>query len=203
MGVRGMCSSSDQLFQNVFLINTKSRPDRLNYMKERLREQRIHNYEVVDALDGVELRLLNTTLSHSELGCFLTRMMLYREIVRRNLQVVTIFEDDCLFRYTLRSKLSKLDFPTDWEIINLGGIDLESENHRVINDHFYSPGYPTLSHALIFKLSGLKKIVDSIRLPIDKFDHQLGRLKSVNYYSTRSILVEQFYQKLEVNHGAD
>lgn len=94
----------------------------------------------------LDQKLFGTDLTDGGIGCALSHMMIWREIIRQSIEgkadeasAFLILEDDCEFidgfsEEMLRRRLAEV--PSDWELVYLGGQDLL---HR---QHFYqvAPG---------------------------------------------------------------
>jgi len=121
----------------IYVINLKRRPDRLQKFYERL-DFPTDNINVIYGFDGKnykkesldEINLFNkisNNLKLGEKGCFISHIRIYKDIVKRNVPFSIIFEDDCIFCNDFKSKIEKIinEMPYDTEILYFGGRDIE------------------------------------------------------------------------------
>ncbi|KAM9307046.1 procollagen galactosyltransferase 2 [Pholidichthys leucotaenia] len=184
-------------FDEIFLINLRRRPDRLQRMLLSLNELEI-DVKVVDAVDGnalnsSDIKLLGVdllpgfydpfsgrTLTKGEVGCFLSHYYIWKEMVDMQMDKALIFEDDVRFaanfkRRVLRLMEEVLQAELDWDIIYLGRKQVkrgqeepvDGVRNLVVADY----SYWTLSYAV--SLQGAQKLVNaeplSKMLPVDEF----------------------------------
>lgn len=88
----------------------------------------------------LEQKLFGTDLTDGGIGCALSHMMIWRDIIRQcnagtadASSAFLVIEDDCQFadgfsEDVLRQRLSEV--PSDWEIVYLGGQDLMRRQHQ-------------------------------------------------------------------------
>ncbi len=98
-----------------YLINMKSRPDRLQNFKNNVEKYLPDiNIELVEAADGKSLDLndielkkninewnfkyLNDKCLRGIVGCCLSHLKCYKKMIDENIDKAIIFEDDCIFR---------------------------------------------------------------------------------------------------------
>ena len=118
-------------FNNIFIINLKRRPDRLDKVKKRLSKYNI-NYEIIEAIDGRDIKItqifndlkknkltkLNTL---GELGCIMSHIKAIKLAKERNYKNILILEDDILINKNIESMLWKINtVPSGWELLYLG-----------------------------------------------------------------------------------
>jgi len=143
----------NETFDNIYIITLKRSADRHSIFKERLNGL---NYEIFWGVDGQKLNVeslkkeglydpekaraiqrdLNLEpagLSKSVLGCALSHIGIYKDVIKNGYEKVLIFEDDITVDHTknqfLREALGEL--PTDWELLYLGY--LYNNNTRTFN----------------------------------------------------------------------
>ncbi|KAJ8339021.1 hypothetical protein SKAU_G00358070 [Synaphobranchus kaupii] len=184
-------------FDEIFLINLRRRPDRLDRMLWSLNEMEI-DVKVVDAVDGgalnsSDIKLLGVdllpgyydpfsgrTLTKGEVGCFLSHYFIWKEMVDMQLAKALIFEDDIRFQGNFKRRLLRLmeeveKVELDWDIIYVGrkqvkpGDEVPVENVRNLVVADYS--FWTLSY--VISQQGAQKLVNaeplSKMLPVDEF----------------------------------
>ncbi len=97
----------------IYILNLKSDKNRRENIINELKKQNISNYEIIEAVDGNKLKQneidlsisknkkfinpINTNMSKSEIGCALSHIKIYREIINCNLDFALILEDDAIF----------------------------------------------------------------------------------------------------------
>lgn len=153
-----------QSLRHVYCINLDRRPERWSFMQQQFTHLRlpVQRWSAVDGrtLDVPQLaemglvakeampryylpdeqKLFGTDLTDGGLGCALSHMMIWRDILSRQHEdgaspsdVYMVVEDDCQFlpgfcEGLLSSRLSHV--PDDWELIYLGGQDLLHRQHE-------------------------------------------------------------------------
>lgn len=109
-----MSSILNHYFDKVFVVNMKSRPDRMNLMHRRLKFFDI-DYERVDAISGRSLNgiyqtyLKNTYYENSNyLGANLTHLNIYAQSIDLGFKNILILEDDVRIHRDIETKFNKL-----------------------------------------------------------------------------------------------
>jgi collagen beta-1,O-galactosyltransferase len=127
-------------FDNIYVINLKRRPKRLERMREIMKLLGVE-FSLFEAVDGQLLgekdmsgiRMLpgyldpyyKRPIKRGEIGCFLSHYRIWEEMVEKDLDRVLIFEDDIVFAENatkiLREMVEDLmKAQTDWDLIYLG-----------------------------------------------------------------------------------
>lgn len=110
-------SKLNYLFDHVYLINLKRRPDRLHKMKQSLNKLNIQ-YELIEAIDGNELTI-NSNINKPIIGCHLSHLKVYKDALSKKYEKPLILEDDLLF-------LKNFDIPNlpnKYDLLYLGASD--------------------------------------------------------------------------------
>ena len=118
-----------------FIINLKHSTERKKHMQE-LCEKYGLNYEFIEAVDGRTLseeevakvypkkeviKTLGREMSRGEIGVVLSQKQVYKKMLKNNIEVAMIFEDDIDFNEELKAILKQLNsFPKDWNLVLLG-----------------------------------------------------------------------------------
>ena len=194
----------------IYVINLKKRPERLELFKKNYKL--IHNYKIIDAINGNELdkEYINTIVgteakktlhdfykyniirkyhyelsSYGAVGCYLTHINVWNEIIKSNKQNALIFEDDAkvsnINYFDLNKRLRLL--PNDWDIYLLINPDYCYKKIKVENKrHLYKVKRFFLLHAYIININACKKIINNGSLfPINQqIDHHLSELALIN-----------------------
>ncbi|XP_057652350.1 glycosyltransferase 25 family member [Diorhabda carinulata] len=181
-------------FDKIFMINLLRRPERRKRMNACFDEIGIQ----VDILNAVDGKALNESfleklkfmpefsdpyhkrpMKLGEIGCFLSHLNIWREIVAENYQTTLVLEDDIrfepFFRHKVQNVMAEVRKLPDWDLVYFGRKRLqESEEPWVEGTNFlvhagYS--YWTLGYVLSFK--GAKKLLEADPLtrlvPVDEY----------------------------------
>ena len=97
----------------VYIINLKKDKNRKKNILNELKKQNLKNYKFISAVNGNELKKkeinsliskeknfinpINTNMSKSEIGCSLSHIKIYKEIVKSDIDYALILEDDAFF----------------------------------------------------------------------------------------------------------
>jgi GR25 family glycosyltransferase involved in LPS biosynthesis len=196
----------------IYVINLKKRPERLELFKKNYKL--IHDYKIIDAIDGNELihdkEYIDTIVgtqakktlhdfykyniirkyhyelsSYGAIGCYLTHINVWNEIIKSNKQNALIFEDDAkvsnIYYFDLNKRLKLL--PNDWDIYLLINPDFCYLKKPVKNNrNLFKVKRFFLLHAYIININACKKIIENGKLfPINQqIDHHLSELALIN-----------------------
>ncbi len=97
----------------IYIVNLKKDKKRKKNILREIKKQNLKNYKFIDAIDGNKLKNnqinllisknkkflnpLNTNMSKSEIGCALSHIKIYKEIVRSKIDCALVLEDDAIF----------------------------------------------------------------------------------------------------------
>ncbi len=184
----------------VYCINLKRRPDRKKKTEEQFKRMGIEVARVVQwwpAVDGEQLRersmlqpdisvKMYNECSLGEIGCALSHMGIWKDMLQRGLATAMIFEDDIEGQPGFYQQLDQYwhQLPTDWDILYLGVWD--TGRSRRYSSNLSIPGYPLYLHAYCLSNRGARRLLELIppcRVPIDNAvaDHA-SQLKVVNFH---------------------
>jgi GR25 family glycosyltransferase involved in LPS biosynthesis len=190
---------------NIFVINLKHRVDRLQYIKNQLKD---YQYTIIDAVDGYHLEdqeynifknwIDPTTgrfgLTNGEIGCALSHIKAWKEVVKLNKPSI-ILEDDTLLR-------QKIDFNLINEHINESGFlylyhrEMQPEKSKSVDYFKNIPAYPYMANAYILTPIFAKKLLDynlqNNLIPVDEF---FPLLNGMNYETDYIHDAEACYSK--------
>jgi len=167
----------NNFFEKVYLINLKSRPDRLKISTEILNRYNI-KFEIFEAIEGnpgiiTESEVLNK--KPGAMGCLLSHLEIIKLAKANKYKNILIFEDDVelIDNFNIEFNDSIKELPNEWDMIYLGGSNanknkpLEKTNSRIqktiatnttssygINSNIYD--------LLILEISKYKRTIDSI-----------------------------------------
>ena len=107
----------------IYVINLKRETKRKENIINELRKQNIVDFEVIDAIDGEEIKKseldllisksnkfinpINTFMNAPEICCALSHIKVYKKFIETNMDYALIFEDDAIFLNNFSEKLKK------------------------------------------------------------------------------------------------
>jgi GR25 family glycosyltransferase involved in LPS biosynthesis len=217
-------TTGHKLFDEIYLINLKRRPDRLKTFLQKYRESDLSKYPLVkfDAVDGslldidkvplselakAELQQLQTTgfrtkhyqLTKGAIGCYLSHLKIWENILKNEYNSALIFEDDADIPHNILERIQNemIHIPTDWDIVLLGYLCSQCYQHENYNkvERFM------LTHCMLIKSSAIRKILATeVLLPItQQIDALLSELSSViNIYTVKDRIVRQFSSRTDI-----
>lgn len=169
------------LFDNVWVINLETRPDRWDISKKRLKEVGITSkrWNATNA-ESEEFKQLYNKISYpkrtkGEIACYMSHKNLWKHIYATGKPYALIFEDDLLFSPGVGKKdiMNAMEQSKGFNIIYLGHC-----HTNIIS--FLKPdvkkGTGQCLHAYIITRKAIKKILDKKEnyfLPIDKVTEKL------------------------------
>ena len=189
----------------VYLINLRRRPDRLAAFSADYTKSDIDmEYKVIEGVDGskldieqqdltelarAELKQLETTgyrskhyqLTRGAIGCYLSHIKVWKNILKDNSDIALVFEDDTTIPANTQSAINEAlkNPPSDWDMILLGVACHTCSGVRT------RPGFLRvkkfwLLHAYLIKKEALEKIFKSDALfPIaQQIDSLLSELSN-------------------------
>ena len=126
-------------YERVPAILTKS-DEQVNLYKDQISEKA---YQTLMENNKNRSRTRHSQLTNGAIGCFLSHMKIYKDIVDKNIPYAIIFEDDVGFELDNKKFwdcLSNIDFPKDTDIVLLNCIPHESKcvgNEKLKKIHFF------------------------------------------------------------------
>jgi len=166
-------------WDNIFIINLKRRFDRKKTMSTQFRLQKITKYEFIDAVDGMELDVLNKfmelktnhktqIISSGHFACLLSHIKAIEEAKSRGYTNIMILEDDVILCDNFINQLNKINVPS-YDMLYLGGI---INKKKIFFSHWVSNvknilgayGYIISSNLFDYVLGELKKLTDYVDL---------------------------------------
>lgn len=211
------------IFDRVFVINLKRRPDRLEHFRLQAEKYGI-SYELIEAFDGEiingDTELLGKKITPSGeyrgldgymkscLGATMSHYKILKQSVENGYKKILVFEDDVLFNDNFKDSLiSSISLsPENWDFLYLSGtmVNFEKINDRIskLNSCFCLHSY-CLSDNVFRKL--MSEIEDKIfNFPVDVIFSQ--NLRNYNSFITVPFLTKQYsnfsdIQKINVNYN--
>ncbi|WP_337025173.1 glycosyltransferase family 25 protein [Pantoea anthophila] len=101
----------------IFVINLARSPERRSSIEQQLSLLNL-NYEIIDAIDGSQLsysdiiketRPLSYAVTCGEIGCALSHINIYRKMVRENIPIALVLEDDAVLDYRSTQVMHELE----------------------------------------------------------------------------------------------
>ena len=176
----------------IFVISLARAPDRRDSISNHLRELGLE-YEIIEAVDGAQLsesECLNflangVTYIHGVIGCYLSHIRIYERIIRENIDIALILEDDARLNPDIvPSILNGIGYSSfDYCLLDCDDV---SETTPVFYDldtqQILTPGFPVyetnvgpaLLHAYLMTKEGARKRLDHawpIHKPVDIYSH--------------------------------
>jgi GR25 family glycosyltransferase involved in LPS biosynthesis len=111
-------------FDQVYCLNLKRRPDRMESMQSKLQHLKI-NFKRFEAIDGNDLQIdainhkFNQSMSIYEIACALSHQKIFEDAKKNNYEKILIFEDDVLISKDFVEK-SKIIKNFDWNLFYFG-----------------------------------------------------------------------------------
>ena len=216
--------TKDNVYDEMFLINLKRRPDRLiNFLdffnSSDFKNESINKFDAIDGtkldinsvplseLAKAELKQLENTgyrtkhyqLTKGAIGCYLSHVKIWEKIVNNNTDIALIFEDDAKVHPTLKQQINEemINIPNNWDIVLFGYLCTKCYKHEKYNEveRFM------LTHCYLIKRSALIKIFNTNTLfPItQQIDALMSELSSiVNIYTAKNKLIKQFGSRTDI-----
>ena len=145
---------------------------------------------------GVHLRRGNH-LSHGEIGCALSHIRLYREILDNDIEAMVILEDDIQVNKMISLAMEQYrHFPKDWDIVFLGyriratflsTVQEYSENISLKQPRGF--GHIRTTRGYIVSFEGASKLLRLTRDLHKPVDHYTGNYRQLNTYIVDPALV--------------
>lgn len=216
-------NSINNLFDKIFVINLKRRPDRLEHFDSQAKKYGI-NYEIIEAFDGDtingdfeifgkkiipsgEYKGLDNYMK-SCLGATISHYQVLKKSIENSYKKIMVFEDDVLFNDDFEKSLidGVSNLPENWDFLYLSGtaVDFEKINTSIskLKSSYCLHSY-CLSSNIFNKL--ILEIEEKIfSFPVDViYSHNL---KNNNSYITIPFLTKQYsnfsdIQKINVNYN--
>jgi len=126
---------NDILWDKVYIINLKRREDRKIIMIEKLAEEKIDNYEIIEAYDGKDIEIIkkfNLIKKYSKIinsghyACLLSHIKVIKKAKKNNYNNIMILEDDVIFNNNFLEEIKKIKLP-QYDLIYLGGLIKEKK----------------------------------------------------------------------------
>lgn len=179
-----------ELLPNAYLINLDKRTDRIKSLTAHLNTigQSSFAYTRCSAVDGqtlkeadVEKMIQSETSKQTgkddrrgRYACYLSHLNVIKQAKANNLDQVLILEDDVRFmpKYLETPYVQQAfkELPSDWGMLFLGHLDVETRAAQQYSDHLVQPGCPYDLHAYIVNASMYDTLINVLEKELEKTD---------------------------------
>jgi GR25 family glycosyltransferase involved in LPS biosynthesis len=208
----------------IYVINLKKRPERLKQFQNNYKLNK--DFKLIEAIDGNNINNIHNIIgdegkrsldnyyiynikrkyhyelsSYGAIGCYLSHIYIWNDIIKNNNKNALIFEDDTNVYSNIKyndiiKRLNSL--PKDWDIYLLINPDFCYDKIK-INKHLYKVKRFFLLHSYIININACKKIIENGKLfPINQqIDHHLSELAllgKINIYINNNL---PYYNTIE------
>jgi GR25 family glycosyltransferase involved in LPS biosynthesis len=149
----------------------------------------------LEVLQQVKRRRQHRELSNGAVGCYLSHMGVYKQMIEDHVDVAMIMEDDIDIRADEVAKMSEIcgRLPEGWDIILLGCINRDRPPHPIVNG-FQRVDWFWGLHCYMIHIEAARRIVAKL-LPIQyQIDYVLSEMnvaKELNIYRIMPEIVMQ------------
>ena len=193
----------------IYVINMKKDIDKRNYMQKKLKNMKVV-YKLIDAVGGDFLtdefvnshysksktvENIGRELSRREIGCAISHISIYKEMVEKDIEKAVILEDDIDFDQNIfKNIIENEDLPKNWECIMLGHHNSRSRKIEAASSLWYKKSaylnfqfIRFIEHAYgaygyIISSVGAKKLLKHLSLIDKPIDHYMGNSEIINLY---------------------
>jgi glycosyl transferase family 25 len=205
----------------IFIINLDKDIERLSNAYEQLDKYEFKNYEKITGINGKRLSIDeindNTTTigklfaSRSIIGCGLSHIRLWEKIVKENIELSLILEDDFILKDDFKNKLNNVllnvSVTNNYHIIYLSSCIFHNKYLKLydINDFFYKQSLIVQTLSYIITLEGAKTLLKYINKVTYHIDLDICFKSIVNYRNINIISVKDplVYQTFESSNNTD
>ena len=153
-------------------------------------------YNVLLERNKTGSRLNHYELTNGSIGCYLSHLKIYDEIVKNNIEYAIILEDDCVINSDPEyfwKEINNLKIPENTDMFLFNAILLEEGLTDYISKIFFF----LCLHAYIITYDGAKKLLDNL-LPIEmQIDSKMSRLAYENKFNIYGLTKN----KLQIQQG--
>jgi glycosyl transferase family 25 len=191
---------------DVFCVNLKSDSERRDHMTRQFNKAEIPDAKFTPAIiitdedmkelvkDGkyisekpIKNKSIKRDLLKSEIGCYASHLLIWREIINMNLPVALVCEDDIEFKVKYNDILDLISYlPQNADICHL---DLRENPHRVINAKFSKFFKDRLfgTSCYLITQNGANKLLSNSKIfdmPVDHKIQAMHKEGKLNVYGT-------------------
>ncbi|MBI1178348.1 hypothetical protein GC207_13010 [bacterium] len=130
------CNNYFALFQQVWVVNLRRRPDRLNRFWNELRKVSWPFVlpAVFPAIEGDKVGVPKYwQTGGGSYGCFRSHMTILERAIQEDIESLLVLEDDAIFGKTFSQDIAKFlrSVPDDWQCLMIGGQHINSQPIQV------------------------------------------------------------------------
>lgn len=206
----------ENYFDQIYIINLKRRPDRLELIKKRLDKQKIQKYQIIEAIDGQDPKVLeyyhwkhrnhNFFESSGAIGVLLSALKILKDAWEKKYQRFLILEDDVVFTHNFREDFTERiqKIPDYWKLLYFGTSMhrwrfRERAHINKTKQYLQTRGEIAGAFAVGISREAIPYLVKEIPLAKKAWDN--GVLSNFNRINQRDVFV--FYPYLIVCHTED
>lgn len=214
----------NSFIDNVYIINMDKDSERLKKVTKECNKFNI-KFKRFSGINSNKLskeeknkyitKFCQTYCTNGMIGCGLSHIKIYEDIINNNYNNVLILEDDVYFVDNFHHILNNAvkEIPNDYDILYLGSIGSSSKetyydynyflkllnNKNKIKNNYkniFCPEFPLGTHAYIISNKGCKNILNTIPKVNFHIDWQISlNNKNLNIYATNEKIVYQLWEE--------
>lgn len=211
----------NKFVDKIYVINMDKDIDNLINVNNILMKYNI-NYTRFSGIDVTKLSknyinkyvLFKNVLTNSIMGCAISHIKIWEEVIKNNYKYVLILEDDIYIENDFYEVLNNAytELPNNFDILYLGsgGLCNPEYNYTDINlifkifsscnkykkKYIYKPEFPLYTHAYIISNQGCKKLLKYINKIYNHIDVMIAlNSNKLNIYATNKKIVYQSFDE--------
>ena len=220
----------NSFIENIYVINMDEDTDRLNKTYKECNKNNI-KFERFTGIDASKLsikekrkyvtKFCQNFCTNSMIGCGMSHIKIYEDVIKKNYNNVLILEDDIYFINDFNEIFNEVleELPKDYDILYIGSVGLSSketsydfnllfklisnknEKQNTNYKNIFCPIFPLGTHGYIISNQGCKKILKIFNKVNYHIDFQINfNNKNLNTYASNKKLVYQYWKD---SHNAD
>lgn len=157
----------------TYIVNLKENIDRRDAMKKQLDHANL-NYQFIEAVKGADLtdeqiksKVLNYPdcfLTKGEIGCALSHIKIYQQMVNDNIEYALILEDDAVIPQNIEETINHIiqqDINSKSNVYLLSKVISYIENKK-LHSNIYQAYHACGTHGYLINLNAAKKLLGSL-----------------------------------------
>jgi len=211
----------NNFIENIYVINMDKDTERLNNIYKECNKNNI-KFERCTGVDASKLsikeknnyvtKFCQNFCTNSMIGCGISHIKIYEDVIKKNYNNVLILEDDIYFIKNFQKKLNSIleELPKDYDILYIGAVGLSNKKisfdfnliFKLISNknnkqdtnykNIFCPIFPLGTHGYIISNKGCKKILKMFNKVNYHIDFQINyNNKNLNTYASTKKLVHQ------------
>lgn len=172
----------------TFVINLQQYPNKKQFILDQLQKHNINNYEFINAIDGNTLsddyistiydddacnNQIKRSMAKTEIGCVLSHLSIYKNIIENDIEYALILEDDAVLSNTTKNFPDLLTNDMDILLLGhqVGGVELLYPQFNISSYSVTNIDHVTYgAYGYVITKSGASKMLQlfsKIQYPID------------------------------------